>query len=60
MHKLLVKKLLFWCSFLGFLGYALGQKGINAPILDALVWVGSGVCIGAVIAVIFFLMDKNK
>lgn len=60
MNNSLVKKLLFWCSLLGFIGFALGQKGINVSTFDLVLWGGSGIFIGAVLALFFYLLEKWK
>ncbi|MDP5211235.1 hypothetical protein [Microbulbifer sp. 2205BS26-8] len=58
MNKVFLKKLLFWCGLLGFIGFALGQKGTVDS--NLMVWTGGGVILGSILAVIFFLLEKRK
>ncbi|WHI47336.1 hypothetical protein [Microbulbifer sp. VAAF005] len=58
MNRFFLKRLLFWCSLLGFIGFALGQKGTVDSSL--MVWTGGGVIVGSILAVIFYSLEKRK
>ncbi|MEW5251783.1 hypothetical protein [Microbulbifer discodermiae] len=60
MSKSLFKKLFFWCFLLGFIGFALGQKGIIVSTFSLFLWSGGGILLGAILAMIFYMLEKRS
>ena len=46
--------------FLGFIGFALGQKGITVSTFDLILWSGSGIVAGAILTLIFSILEKRR